>query len=127
MIRSGLVSITFRQLSPAEIAALAAQAGLEAIERGGDVEEARAVRRTTEDAGLQVAAYGAYYRVGHEEPCPFAEVLETAVALTRGLAQGAPLVVAIGPDVGTADSSRSLEVPGCSVPMSSEHHHNGGP
>jgi 3-dehydroshikimate dehydratase len=93
MIRSGLVSITFRQLSPAEIVARAAQAGLEAIEWGGDVhvphgdvDAARTVRRTTEEAGLQVAAYGAYYRVGHEEPCPFADVLESAVAL------GAPLV-----------------------------------
>jgi 3-dehydroshikimate dehydratase len=93
VIRSGLVSITFRQLSPAEIVALAAQAGLEAIEWGGDVhvphgdvEQARAVRRTTEDAGLQVAAYGSYYRVGHAEPCPFADVLDAAVAL------GAPLV-----------------------------------
>ncbi len=93
MIRSGLVSITFRQLSPAEIVALATQAGLEAIEWGGDVhvphgdvEQARAVRHTTEEAGLQVAAYGAYYRVGHEEPCPFADVLDTAVAL------GAPLI-----------------------------------
>ncbi|MFN2155934.1 MAG: sugar phosphate isomerase/epimerase, partial [Anaerolineae bacterium] len=93
MIRSGLVSITFRQLSPAEIVARAAQAGLEAIEWGGDVhvphgdvDAARTVRRTTEEAGLQVAAYGAYYRVGHEEPCPFADVLESAVAL------GAPLI-----------------------------------
>jgi 3-dehydroshikimate dehydratase len=93
MIRSGLVSITFRQLSPADIVALAAQAGLDAIEWGGDVHvphgdvaRAREVRRTTEDAGLQVAAYGAYYRVGHEEPCPFASVLDTAVAL------GAPLI-----------------------------------
>jgi 3-dehydroshikimate dehydratase len=93
MIRPGLVSITFRQLSPPAIVALAAQAGLEAIEWGGDVhvphgdvDQARAVRRMTEEAGLQVAAYGSYYRVGHDEPCPFASVLDTAVAL------GAPLI-----------------------------------
>lgn len=93
MIRSGLVSITFRKHSPAEVVALAAQAGLKAIEWGGDVhvphgdvDQARAVRQMTEDASLQVAAYGSYYRVGHEEPCPFASVLDTAVAL------GAPLI-----------------------------------
>jgi 3-dehydroshikimate dehydratase len=93
MIRSGLVSITFRKRSPAAIVALAAQAGLDAIEWGGDVHvphgdvgQARAVRRMTEDAGLQVSAYGSYYRVGHDEPCPFGGVLDTAVAL------GAPLI-----------------------------------
>jgi sugar phosphate isomerase/epimerase len=93
MIHSGLVSITFRPLSPAEIVALAARAGLAGIEWGGDVHvphgnvnQARAVRAMTEDAGLQVSAYGSYYRAGHEDPCPFADVLDTAVAL------GAPLI-----------------------------------
>jgi len=93
MIRSGLVSITFRKHSPVAIVALAARARLDAIEWGGDVHvphgdvgQARAVRRMTEDAGLQVSAYGSYYRVGHDEPCPFGGVLDTAVAL------GAPLI-----------------------------------
>ena len=88
MIRSALVSITFRKLSPAEIIGLVKQAGLDGIEWGGDVhvphgDVARAgeVRRMTEDAGLQVSAYGSYYRVGHEEPCPFEQIVETAVAL----------------------------------------------
>ncbi|HUU58624.1 MAG TPA: TIM barrel protein [Phycisphaerae bacterium] len=93
MIRSGLVSITFRKLSAEEIVALVREAGLEGIEWGGDVhvphgdlDRAREVRRMTEDAALTVAAYGSYYRVGHEEPVPFEEVLTTAVAL------GAPLI-----------------------------------
>jgi sugar phosphate isomerase/epimerase len=88
MIRSALVSITFRKLSPAEIVGLVKQAGLDGIEWGGDVHvphgdvaRAREVRRMTEDAGLQVSAYGSYYRVGHEEPCPFERIVETAVAL----------------------------------------------
>ena len=37
-------------------------------------------------AGLVVAAYGSYYRVGHDDPAPFESVLDTAVEL------GAPLV-----------------------------------
>lgn len=88
MILSALVSITFRKLSPREIVDLVSRAGLHGIEWGGDVHvphgdlgRAREVRRMTEDAGLHIAAYGSYYRVGHEEPCPFGDVLETAVAL----------------------------------------------
>jgi len=66
---------------------------LKAIEWGGDIHvpygdiaRAREVRRATEDAGLRVAAYGSYYRVGHEEPGPFQTALETAMAL------GAPAI-----------------------------------
>ena len=88
MFMPGLVSITFRQLTPAEIVALLAQAGLSAVEWGGDVHvphgdlaAARAVRRMTVDAGLQVAAYGSYYRVSHTETGPFEAVLESAVEL----------------------------------------------
>ncbi len=93
MIRSGLVSITFRQLTPQAIVALVAEAGLDAVEWGGDVHaphgdvaQARLIRRMTEDAGLTVAAYGSYYRVGHGESVPFEAVLESAVAL------GAPVI-----------------------------------
>jgi 3-dehydroshikimate dehydratase len=88
MIHSGLVSITFRQRAPAEVIKLVAQAGLEGIEWGGDIHvphgdlaQARAVRQMTADAGLKVAAYGSYYRVGHREPLSFEAVLETAVEL----------------------------------------------
>jgi len=85
MLHTGLVSITFRQLSPAEIVDLVAEAGLEGIEWGGDIhvphgdlERAREVRAMTVASGLAVAAYGSYYRVGREEDVPFADVLETA-------------------------------------------------
>ena len=88
MIRSGRVSITFRKLSPREIVDLVAETGLDGIEWGGDVHvppgdrrRAGEVRRMTESAGLAVAAYGSYYRVGHDEPSAFDEVLATAVEL----------------------------------------------
>lgn len=88
MIHSGLVSITFRQLSPQEVVDLVVKAGLEGIEWGGDVhvphgdrQRARDVGAMTQEAGVTVAAYGSYYRVSHAETGPFEAVLETAVAL----------------------------------------------
>jgi len=95
----GLVSITFRQLDFSEIVGLVRQAGLRAIEWGGDVHvphgdlvRAHEVSVRTRDAGLSVAAYGSYYRAALSEEFPvesrlsFACVLETAVEL------GAPLI-----------------------------------
>ena len=95
MFQPGLVSITFRRRTPAQIVRLAARAGLRAIEWGGDVhvphgdhETARTVRALTERAQLEVVAYGSYYRVGHSqsEGLAFTDVLRTAVEL------GAPVV-----------------------------------
>jgi len=92
VIRPGLVSITFRQLSPAEIVDLAARSRLEAIEWGGDVHvphgdlaAARRAATVTRDAGLAVAAYGSYYRVAEEDQPPFETILETAVELGADL------------------------------------------
>ena len=90
MIHPGLVSVTFRQLSPAEIVALVKQAGLKGIEWGGDIHvpagalgRAREVRERTVDNGLSVAAYGSYYRAGQSESAgmSFELVLATAVEL----------------------------------------------
>jgi sugar phosphate isomerase/epimerase len=90
MIRSGLVSVTFRQLAPQQIVELAVRAGLCGIEWGGDVHVphgetaiAREVRRITQEAGLEVAAYGSYYRVGasEDEGLSFSHVLHTALEL----------------------------------------------
>ncbi|MFT4157293.1 MAG: TIM barrel protein [Microbacterium sp.] len=85
-IRPGLCSVTFRALAPKEIVALAASAGLEAIEWGGDVhvpagDVARAaqVARATADAGLAVASYGSYFRAGADEE--LTPILDSAEAL----------------------------------------------
>ena len=95
MIHPGLVSVTFRKLSPAEIVALVKQAGLKGIEWGGDVHvpsgdlgRAREVREITHENGLSMAAYGSYYRVGQSESAgmSFEKILETAVEL------GAPMI-----------------------------------
>lgn len=93
MLSTGLVSVTFRQLSPLEIVNLVKQAGLDAIEWGGDIHiphgdiaKAREVAKMTVDGGLEVACYGSYYRLGRDENPSFDKVLETAIAC------GAPLI-----------------------------------
>lgn len=85
-IRPGLCSVTFRQLAPEQIVRLAADAGLEAIEWGGDVhvppgDSARAaeVARLTTDAGLVSCSYGSYFRARPGED--ITPVLDSAEAL----------------------------------------------
>lgn len=95
MIKTGLVSVTFRELSVEEVVATAKKAGLEGIEWGGDVHvpagdiaAAENARKLTEEAGLSVFAYGSYFRPGMCEDAAeeFKPVLASAVAL------GAPVI-----------------------------------
>lgn len=85
-MKSGLTSVTFRDLEPEQIIQLAADAGLDGIEWGGDIhvppgdfDRAQAIGKATRDAGLEVLSYGSYYRAGAEEDG--IEILETASAL----------------------------------------------
>lgn len=85
-IRPGLCSVTFRQLTPEQIVTLAADAGLEVIEWGGDVHvppgdpsRAAEVARATAEAGLAVASYGSYFRAGADEE--LTSILDSAEAL----------------------------------------------
>lgn len=94
MIKSGLCSITFRQMEPDAVIQAVAKAGLDGIEWGGDIHvvpgdaaHARAVGEATRSAGLEVSSYGSYYRLGKADPPhPFSAVLESAEAL------GAPVI-----------------------------------
>ena len=68
-VRTGLVSVTFRQLPADEVPEMAAKAGLAAIEWGGDVHvplgnlvAAQRVKALSEVHGLEIAAYGSYLR-----------------------------------------------------------------
>jgi sugar phosphate isomerase/epimerase len=81
----GLVSVSFRKLAPREVVELARATKLTAIEWGGDVHvppgdlsTAREVRAMTQEAGLQVCAYGSYVRLGEDDPATFPGVIETA-------------------------------------------------
>ena len=85
MLKLGLVSVTFRALSPREIVRACLNCQLAGIEWGADVHvppgaigNAREVGRWTRDAGLDIVAYGSYYRC---EGGDFAPILEAALAL----------------------------------------------
>jgi len=91
MMKAGLVSVTFRGLTPERIVQLVAEAGLQGIEWGGDIHaprgdvaQAERVRQLTLNHGLEVAAYGSYYRLG--SGMAFEPVLASAAAL------GAPVI-----------------------------------
>ncbi|NLG81176.1 MAG: TIM barrel protein [Bacilli bacterium] len=88
MLKTGLVSVTFRKLTPLEIVTLVNKAGLKAIEWGGDIhvphgntKKAEEVYKLTMEAGLEVASYGSYYKPLSEGTPEFEAVLDTACAL----------------------------------------------
>ena len=85
-MQTGLCSITFRKLSPKELAALAKKAELDVIEWGSDVhcpagnlDVAKEVAAITAEAGLATSSYGSYYWIGtfenFEDYAKSAEVL----------------------------------------------------
>jgi 3-dehydroshikimate dehydratase len=83
MLEAGMVSVTFRSFSTEKIIEIAHRANLKAIEWGGDkhvppdnFENARKVGESTSKAGLKVAAYGSYFRLGRDSE--FENTLKTA-------------------------------------------------
>jgi sugar phosphate isomerase/epimerase len=107
MLIPGLVSVTFRELPPEQIIALAAEAGLRSIEWGGDIhvphgnlETARRVGHLMRNAGLEISAYGSYYRAAGSPATGlnFGSVCNTAVAL------GAPIVRVWAGGLGSAQA-----------------------
>ena len=93
MIKTGLVSITFRKLSVDEIIRLVSEAGLDSIEWGGDVHvphgnisAARNAKRLCDSSGLEVASYGSYYKAGSgpKQELSFSSILDTALELDAG-------------------------------------------
>lgn len=102
-MKTGLVSISFRKLTPEEIIPLCIKAGLSCIEWGGDIHvpagdlaRAREVGEMTRQSGLEVACYGSYDRLAEEsEP---EKVVQTAKTL------GAPLIRVWAGRKGSADA-----------------------
>lgn len=100
----GLVSVTYRKLTPAEIVPLVREAGLSCIEWGSDIhvpqtdiKNARRVGEMTREAGLTVSSYGSYYRLGAGQD--FAPYLAAAMAL------GAPVIRIWAGTSGTANTT----------------------
>jgi sugar phosphate isomerase/epimerase len=88
-IAPGLCSVTFRELAVEEVAHLAAETGLRALEWAGDAHVppgdelaiARAARAAAA-AGVTTASYGSYLLAdGDAAPTTITRVLDTAVAL----------------------------------------------
>lgn len=109
MLTGGLLSVTFRKLTPKEIVAHVQQSGLKVIEWGGDihvppgeVEVAAQVAELTANAGLRVASYGSYYRVGSAPEGEFGRVLNSALAL------GAPAIRVWAGTVGSLEANAEL-------------------
>lgn len=87
MIKNGLVSISFRGNTVEEILEACVKAGLTTVEWGSDVhapvgnlDRARQVGELTRQAGMTVAAYGAYYKIGCDMT-DFEDYAKTAKAL----------------------------------------------
>lgn len=89
-MKSGICSISFAQMNPADLVGLVTKGGLDAIEwagnvhvQPGDLELASNVRNMTLDAGLEVSSYGSYWKVVDAEGNPesFTPVLESALEL----------------------------------------------
>lgn len=94
-MKTGLCSITFRQLTCRQLVDLVKQAGLDAIEWGGDVHvppgniaAAREAKKLTLDAGLTVSSYGSYYKVIDEKGA----VQDSRPVLDSTLALGADTI-----------------------------------
>ncbi|MCJ8329131.1 MAG: hypothetical protein HRT89_21700 [Lentisphaeria bacterium] len=86
-MKTGLCSITFRDLSVNEIIKLVADAQLDVIEWGGDIHVpqgniklAEETARLTREAGLTVSSYGSYERLTDDEFSPD-QLLDTVDAL----------------------------------------------
>ncbi|WP_226781612.1 sugar phosphate isomerase/epimerase family protein [Oceaniglobus trochenteri] len=92
MIRPGLCSVTFRDLSPDAVIDLAAETGVAAIEWGGDVHlppgdmgRAAAIRAAGAARGIDSCSYGSYVRAGNEGArVDFETVLKSVAALGAG-------------------------------------------
>ena len=76
MITVGLTSVTFNNLSSAEVIEYCKKSGIDTIEWGsevhvpaGDEEKAKEVRALCDKEGIMVSSYGSYYRCGtYENP-----------------------------------------------------------
>jgi sugar phosphate isomerase/epimerase len=88
-MQAGLVSVTFRQLSTADVIKLAVKAGLDCIEWSGDIhcppnetESIKETARLTRENGLKAVSYGSYYYAGKGED--FTPMVNAATALQTG-------------------------------------------
>ena len=87
-MKTGLCSVSFRELTVEEIIAAVKDSGLDGIEWGGDVhvphgdvEKAKYVAKLMADAGLETLSYGTYFYPGDHDIEAFKGIIDCAVAL----------------------------------------------
>jgi 3-dehydroshikimate dehydratase len=89
-MKVGLVSVSFRPLSPEKILDVSKRAGIQGIEWGGDIHVphldndcAKRVSDLSLEAGIECPSYGSYYALGYSEEngVPFSAVLKNAKTL----------------------------------------------
>ncbi|MFE6666484.1 sugar phosphate isomerase/epimerase family protein [Streptomyces sp. NPDC057697] len=104
--RPGICSVTFRRLPAAEVARLAADAGLAAVEWGADVhappedpDTVRAARDASLRYGLTCCSYGSYFRAAPGEAAGFPGIARAAALL------GAPRVRVWAGGAGSGDAT----------------------
>ena len=86
MHKLGLVSISFRSLTPDQIIAATKEAGLSCIEWGSDVHapcndipRLQTIAAATKDAGLECCSYGTYFYLGKHDPEEIRDYIAAAV------------------------------------------------
>lgn len=107
-MKTGLVSVTFRQLNPFQIIRLVREAGLDGIEWGADVHvppgagrPVGEIRRAMEAEGLVTLSYGSYHRLGSGQMEAFRPVVDCACLL------GAPNIRVWAGTTGSRDTDAS--------------------
>lgn len=85
-MKVGLVSISFRHLTPEQVISHSVKAGIGTIEWGSDshlpetdLENAKRIAQMTKDAEIQMVSYGSYYKLG--KGMDIVPYLETAKAI----------------------------------------------
>ena len=86
--KTGLVSVSFRELSPEEIVDLVCAVGLKYIEWGSDVhapqndgERLSRIAAMQKERGVECCSYGTYFRVGVNAPVEIEEYIAAAKLL----------------------------------------------
>lgn len=85
MFRPGLVSISFRSLTPEQILSSLQEAGLHLVEWGSDVhapchaeERLRQIAALQQEKGIVCCSYGTYFRLGQDALCELPAYMKAA-------------------------------------------------
>lgn len=88
MGRCGLVSVSFRDKSVAEIVDAVKENGLHFIEWGSDIhapndniKNLQMIQKTCENNGIEISSYGTYFKIGENPACDIIKYIDAAKIL----------------------------------------------